>query len=374
MRTAGLMPPSTSTWPTPEMVLMRCAISVSARSDICAQRHRRRGQRERQDRRIGRVHLGVGRRERQSARQRRAGGGDGGLHVLGGGVDVAVERELQRHLATGRATTTRSSSRAPGIWPSWRSSGAGDEVRHRVGIGAGQLRRHLDGREIDLRQRRDRQVHIAEPAGEQRRDGEQRRRDRPADEGRRDAHCGRALLRRRGGGGAGWDGRRRTFAATLAAPAVTLGRAFAFAGLGYRRHSLAAARWAGRASMAAWQGARTWPGWSPCIAASARVAMPAQWVASSGAQASRMRAKRARGSASPPAAGCGAHRGRPWRWRRRIALAGEHDARIVLQAREPGGDDALARRKPDLDDRLGLGLLGQFDRADLDARSSAPTT
>ncbi len=32
MRTAGRMPPSTETWPTPEMELSRCAISVSARS------------------------------------------------------------------------------------------------------------------------------------------------------------------------------------------------------------------------------------------------------------------------------------------------------------------------------------------------------
>ena len=32
MRTAGLMPPSTDTWPTPGTELSRCVISVSARS------------------------------------------------------------------------------------------------------------------------------------------------------------------------------------------------------------------------------------------------------------------------------------------------------------------------------------------------------
>ena len=33
MRTAGRMPPSTATWPTPAMELRRWAIKVSARSD-----------------------------------------------------------------------------------------------------------------------------------------------------------------------------------------------------------------------------------------------------------------------------------------------------------------------------------------------------
>ena len=32
MRTAGLMPPCTETWPTPVTSLSRCAIRVSARS------------------------------------------------------------------------------------------------------------------------------------------------------------------------------------------------------------------------------------------------------------------------------------------------------------------------------------------------------
>ena len=33
MRTAGLMPPCTETWPTPDTEARRCAISVSARSE-----------------------------------------------------------------------------------------------------------------------------------------------------------------------------------------------------------------------------------------------------------------------------------------------------------------------------------------------------
>ena len=46
----------------------------------------------------------------------------------------------------------------PGIVAKARSSGAGDRRGHRVRAGAGQLRGDRDGREIDARQRRDRQL------------------------------------------------------------------------------------------------------------------------------------------------------------------------------------------------------------------------
>ena len=58
------------------------------------QRVRMGGQDE--DRRIRRIDLAIGRRRGQRGRQLAAGGGDRGLHVLGGRVDVAVEIELQR--------------------------------------------------------------------------------------------------------------------------------------------------------------------------------------------------------------------------------------------------------------------------------------
>ena len=77
----------------------RCAISVSARSLSSRSAMVSRGQRQRDDRRVRRVHLGVGRRIGKVARQRRARGVDRGLHVLRGAVDVAAEIELQRDLA-----------------------------------------------------------------------------------------------------------------------------------------------------------------------------------------------------------------------------------------------------------------------------------
>ena len=54
------------------------------------------GQRQDQDRRVGRVDLAIGRIAAQAGRQVGARGVDRGLHVARGAVDVAVEPELQR--------------------------------------------------------------------------------------------------------------------------------------------------------------------------------------------------------------------------------------------------------------------------------------
>src|SRR5262249_52823659 len=61
--------------------------------------------------------------------------------------------------------------------------------RDGVGISARKLRRDLDGREIDLRQRRDRQPPIAQQSSEHHRDAEQGGRDPPGEWGRGNAHC-----------------------------------------------------------------------------------------------------------------------------------------------------------------------------------------
>ncbi len=79
-----------------------------------AQRRRARGQRQRQHRRVGRVHLGIGGRVGKVARQRRGRGVDAGLHVLRGRVDVAVEVELQRDLAEPEGALRRHRRRATG--------------------------------------------------------------------------------------------------------------------------------------------------------------------------------------------------------------------------------------------------------------------
>ena len=60
---------------------------------------------------------------------------------------------------------------------------------HGVGTGAGKLRRNLNGRKIDLRQRRDRQSRIGDDADEQNADHQQRGCDRMPNERRGDTAC-----------------------------------------------------------------------------------------------------------------------------------------------------------------------------------------
>ncbi|MGY3359021.1 hypothetical protein ACVWZK_005684 [Bradyrhizobium sp. GM0.4] len=129
-------------------------------------------QRQRHHRRIGRVHLGVGRRIRQRLGQHAGRRVDRSLDVLGGTVDVAVEIELQRDLADAERAR-RVHRRQRRDLAELPLQGRGDQRGDHVGARAGQLRRHLHGREIDLRQRGHRQREIAEQPANQKRDAEQ---------------------------------------------------------------------------------------------------------------------------------------------------------------------------------------------------------
>ena len=75
------------------------------------ERDRPRGQRQDEDRRVGRVDLPVGGQRGQVVREDPGGGVDGGLHVAGGRVDVPVEVELQRDARSCPARSSRSSRR-----------------------------------------------------------------------------------------------------------------------------------------------------------------------------------------------------------------------------------------------------------------------
>ena len=105
-------------------------------------------------RRIG----GVGMRRRQRAR----GGGDRRLHVLRRGVDVAVERELQRDRRVAARSMSRSSNRCR------RSSRTASRAASRPptpsspGSRPADCAVHLDGREVDVRQRVHRQQPVAD--------------------------------------------------------------------------------------------------------------------------------------------------------------------------------------------------------------------
>ena len=136
---------------------------------------------ENQDRRVGGVGLAIGRRARQVLRQLPAGGVDRRLHVVGRRVDVAVEVELDRDRG-GAERGGRSHLRHAGDLRELSLQGLRNRGGHRLRRGAGKLGADGDGREVDLRQRRDREQRIGDEADQQHRQHEEGRRDRPADE------------------------------------------------------------------------------------------------------------------------------------------------------------------------------------------------
>ena len=149
MRTAGRWPPLMLTRPTPGSCEIFCASRVSARSSTCGQRQGLRGERQRQDRRVGRIDLGVDRRRRQVGRQQVAGGVDRRLHLLLGDVEAEVEAELQGddrgagRAGRGHLVEARHLAELP-------LQRRGDRGGHHLRAGAGIEGLHLDGRVVDL--------------------------------------------------------------------------------------------------------------------------------------------------------------------------------------------------------------------------------
>ncbi len=76
----------------------------------------------------------------------------------------------------------------PAMVESWRSIGDATEAAMVSGLAPGNVRRDLDGREIDLRQRRDRQQPVGEGTEHDERRRDQRRHHRPANAGFRKTH------------------------------------------------------------------------------------------------------------------------------------------------------------------------------------------
>ena len=144
------------------------------------QRQRRRAERDEQHREVGRVHFSETRRDRHFDRQPPLRDGQRGLHVERGGVDVAVEIELDGDDAGALRGARRHRGNA-GDGRELAFDDAGDRGRHGVRAGARQGRGDGNGREIDPRQRRDRQQAEAENAERDDRRRDQRRHDRPAD-------------------------------------------------------------------------------------------------------------------------------------------------------------------------------------------------
>ncbi len=153
--------------------------------------HRVGGEGEDEDGRVGGIHLPIRRVDRQRWRQVGPGGADSGLHVSRRAVDVPVEVELKhdpRRSETARGRHVGNASDAAEL--------ALERSRHRAGHGLGarpgQRGGDLDGGEVHLGQRRDRQELEPERTRDGEPDGEQRRRDGPGDERCRDVHDGEA--------------------------------------------------------------------------------------------------------------------------------------------------------------------------------------
>ena len=154
MRTAGRWPPLMLTRPTPGSCEIFCARRVSARSSTCGSGSVSRGERQRQDRRVGRVDLAV---DRAASAGRAAGRCAAALIAACTSCSATSMRQLEAEL--------QRDDRAPPelvdvIWfkpghlaelPLERRR---DRRRHHVGARARIERDDLDRRVVDLRQRR----------------------------------------------------------------------------------------------------------------------------------------------------------------------------------------------------------------------------
>ena len=151
-------------------------------------RHQRvRGQGVDQDRRRGGIELAVGRIASQARRQVGARRIDGGLHVACGAVDVAADVELQ--IDAGRAQRARRRHfRDIGDLAEVTLEWARDRRRHVHRARARQGRLHRNGRDIDVRQRRDRQLEKRDRARHHKPKRQQRGSDRTADKRRGEIH------------------------------------------------------------------------------------------------------------------------------------------------------------------------------------------
>ena len=136
-RTLGSAPPPTTTWPTPLICDSFWARMVEAESNIWPFAKDLGRQRDHEDGRIGGIHLAVVRIVRQVGGQIAAGCVDGGLHVARGGIDVAVEIELQDDVG-GAQRADEVISVTPAMRPNWRSSGVATEEAIVSGLAPGQ--------------------------------------------------------------------------------------------------------------------------------------------------------------------------------------------------------------------------------------------
>ncbi len=133
------------------------------------------------DRRVGWINLMIGRILTQAGRQVDARGDDRRLNVARCAVDVAVEAELKGDAGRAERALRRHFVNVGDLAQMPLERGR-DRGRHCVRAGARHVRLDRDHRKVDLRQRRNRELRIAEQSGENDADRQQDRRHRPANE------------------------------------------------------------------------------------------------------------------------------------------------------------------------------------------------
>ena len=123
MRIAGFCWPPMETWADAgDLADLLRELGLDVVVDLGQRQRVGRGA-EQQDRRVRRIDLAIGRRARQVLRQLPARGIDRGLHVVRGGIDVAVEIELDGDRRSSRARSSRSSAQRRGSARTAVSSG-----------------------------------------------------------------------------------------------------------------------------------------------------------------------------------------------------------------------------------------------------------
>ena len=142
-----------------------------------------RSQREHQDRRISRISFSICGLAGKIGGKLAASRIDGGLNVAGGGVDIAIQIELESNTSgpeAARGSHLRNAGNAAELALKGRGHCGGHGLRARTG----EAGAHANRRKIDLGQRRDGQEPERYGSGEKNGKGDQRRGDRPSNERR----------------------------------------------------------------------------------------------------------------------------------------------------------------------------------------------
>ncbi len=161
-------------------------IGIRVVLDLC-KRQRIGRQRQRQNRRVRRIHLAVDGRVWQVSRQIRRRRIDGRLHFLLGHVDVFLQIELQRDQRSAERARRRH-LRQPRHFAELPLERRGHGRRHHVRTRARIKRQHLNRRVINLRKRRYGKLEVTDRSRQEHAHHQQRSRDRADDERPGNAH------------------------------------------------------------------------------------------------------------------------------------------------------------------------------------------